>query len=117
MSTDAEHRFDSLVTYLRHLVDDHGIAETAELWKSGREQFDALHAGAHAPTFEDGLSAGWARAVEALTGGDVSDAVLRRRHDQRDLPWPCLAGNCRLHVGVDEVLIRAARALTERGPT
>lgn len=33
-----------LVTYLRHIVDDHGIEETGTLWKSDRETFDRIHA-------------------------------------------------------------------------
>ena len=39
--------FESLVDYLRHLVDDHAIEETPELWRSGRDRFDALHEAAH----------------------------------------------------------------------
>lgn len=51
MTTDYSHpadqHFEFLVDYLRHLVDVHGIEETPELWRSGRERFDALHAEAH----------------------------------------------------------------------
>jgi hypothetical protein len=34
----AGHRYVSMVDFLRHLVDDHGIMETVELWGS-----EALH--------------------------------------------------------------------------
>lgn len=67
-------RFESLVDYLRHLVDDHGIAETQRLWASGRDRFDALHADAHAPSFEDG----WKAACRA------AEAAVRHLHDTAD---------------------------------
>lgn len=43
----ADEHFVSLVDFLRHLVDRHGIEETPELWSSGRIQFDGLHEEAH----------------------------------------------------------------------
>lgn len=43
----ADQHFVWLADYLRHLVDAHGIEETPELWRSGRDAFDALHAAAH----------------------------------------------------------------------
>jgi hypothetical protein len=43
----ADEYFDSLVDYLRHLVDRHGFKETPELWRSGRDIFDKLHAHNH----------------------------------------------------------------------
>lgn len=43
----ADDYFVSLVDYLRHLVDVHDVEETPELWRSGREQFDAIHAELH----------------------------------------------------------------------
>lgn len=46
-SHPADEHFVSLVDYLRHLVDRHGVEESADLWRSGRELFDALHATAH----------------------------------------------------------------------
>ena len=42
-----DEHFQSLVDYLRHLVDSHGIEETPELWRSGRDRFDELHTEAH----------------------------------------------------------------------
>lgn len=46
-SHPADQHFEGLVDYLRHLVDVHGVEETPELWRSGREQFDALHSQLH----------------------------------------------------------------------
>lgn len=46
-SHEPDEWFDSLVDLLRHLVDVHGVEETPELWRSGRERFDQLHAEAH----------------------------------------------------------------------
>jgi hypothetical protein len=42
-----DQHFEYLVDYLRHLVDFHDVEETPELWRSGREQFDAIHAELH----------------------------------------------------------------------
>lgn len=46
-SHPADQHFEFLVDYLRHLVDDHFIEETPELWRSGRDTFDRLHAEVH----------------------------------------------------------------------
>lgn len=46
-SHPADEHFEFLVAYLRHLVDDHGEEETPDLWRSGRDKFDALHAAYH----------------------------------------------------------------------
>lgn len=46
-SHPADQYFESLVDYLRHLVDYHDVEETPELWRSGRDAFDALHSAAH----------------------------------------------------------------------
>jgi hypothetical protein len=53
-SHPADQHFTWLADYLRHLVDEHGIEETRDLWRSGRERFDALHAEAHGVTTNDG---------------------------------------------------------------
>jgi predicted RNA-binding Zn-ribbon protein involved in translation (DUF1610 family) len=42
-SHPADEWFESLGSYLRHLVDVHGLKETPELWASGRDQFDTMH--------------------------------------------------------------------------
>lgn len=46
-SHPADQHFEWLADYLWHLVDVHGIEETPELWRSGRDEFDRLHAEAH----------------------------------------------------------------------
>jgi hypothetical protein len=55
-SHPADQYFDSLVDYLRHLVDMHGIEETPELWRSGRDRFDLLHAEAHGAHIDGSVS-------------------------------------------------------------
>jgi len=37
----------SLITYLRHIVDEHDIEETGTMWRSERETFDRIHARCH----------------------------------------------------------------------
>lgn len=46
-SHPADEYFESLVEFLRHLVDVHGVEESPELWSSGRDRFDVLHAEGH----------------------------------------------------------------------
>lgn len=46
-SHPADQHFEWLQDYLRHLVDEHGIEETPELWRLGRTHFDEMHADAH----------------------------------------------------------------------
>jgi hypothetical protein len=46
-SHPADQHFEWLADYLRHLVDVHGVDETPELWRSGRDQFDQIHAALH----------------------------------------------------------------------
>lgn len=45
---DPDEHFVSLVDYLHHLVEVHGLLETPELWRSGRDEFDRLHGESHA---------------------------------------------------------------------
>lgn len=44
---EADEHFEWLGDYLRHLVDVHDVEETPELWRSGRDRFDELHAQLH----------------------------------------------------------------------
>ncbi|HZQ33708.1 MAG TPA: hypothetical protein VFB19_18500 [Mycobacterium sp.] len=55
---EADEYFVSLVDYLRHLVDRHGVEETPELWRSGRDTFDAFHATAHDAPASGAVSVG-----------------------------------------------------------
>jgi hypothetical protein len=43
----ADEHFVSLLTYLNHLVRQHGIKETPSLWRADREELDQLHQSAH----------------------------------------------------------------------
>jgi hypothetical protein len=47
MAYEPREEFLSLLDELHHLVDHHGVTETRDLWKSNREQLDAIHADAH----------------------------------------------------------------------
>jgi hypothetical protein len=116
-----EQRFDSLVDYLRHLVDDHGIEETDSLWKSGRDRFDDLHSKCHdtanltrVTAERDALQAKVdavrtldmetvARAWLAYQGYNEAgvDSLIKGGHDERcelqGYDWVCSDGETSYH--------------------